>query len=65
MKRVGRDAVQRVPDRLEMGACANLRKFIEAKCKVLHLGQSNPSTSTAWVEKGSRLALGRKVSGCF
>lgn len=42
-----------------MGACANLRKFKEAKCKVLHLDQGNPRINTAWVEKRSRLALGR------
>lgn len=39
----GRDAIHRDPDRLESWACVNLTTFSEAKCKVLHLGTSNPN----------------------
>ncbi|KAK4816266.1 LOW QUALITY PROTEIN: hypothetical protein QYF61_014338 [Mycteria americana] len=38
----GRDAIQRHPDRLERWARANLMKFNNAKCKILHLRQRNP-----------------------
>ncbi|PKU45224.1 rna-directed dna polymerase from mobile element jockey-like [Limosa lapponica baueri] len=37
----GTDAIQKDLDRLQEWACVNLIKFNKAKCKVLHLDQSN------------------------
>jgi len=38
----GRDAMKRDLDRLERWACMNCVKFNKAKCKILHMGHSNP-----------------------
>ena len=38
-------------------------KFSKAKCKVLHVGQTIPNTSTGWVESGSKAALRRRIWG--
>jgi len=50
----GKDAIQMDLDRLERQASVMLTKFNKPKCKVLHLGQSNPKhkyrLGREWIE---------------
>jgi len=59
----GWDAIQRGLDRLERGACANLVKFNNAKCKVQHLGWCNPWYQYRLADERIESSLEEKDSG--
>ncbi|PKU47358.1 rna-directed dna polymerase from mobile element jockey-like [Limosa lapponica baueri] len=61
----GRDTIQRDQDRLERWAYANLMKFSQAKCKVLHAGQGNPKHKCRLGRKWIKSSPEEKDFGCW
>lgn len=54
--------IQRDLDSLERWFCVCLMKFNKAGAKCLG---ANPSTNAGWLEKGLRVAVEKRCSGCF
>ncbi|KAK4828607.1 hypothetical protein QYF61_000059 [Mycteria americana] len=52
----GHAAIQRNLGRLEKWADRNLMKFNKGKCKVLHLGRSNPMYQLSWFNPSQQLS---------